>query len=343
MINLEIKDDILSIADDYETFFIDLYGVLFDGISFYKRALAALEALKAKGKKIILLSNSTQVSDEAKAGYSRKGMIQGLHYDEFITSGEFLYHIIKDCPEEFSRIMKKKCDSVKCIFMGNNGVFEKTHVRKVDIYEADFLYIGIPRASYGAVRIDDVWDCGGNKVNIEDVLESDWNKLQDSQGRRGFEEFTILLNNSLRLDKTLVVANPDIFALSSLNDSQNCGAIITQGAIAAYYEKLGGKVVYFGKPYAGIFEYAHQIANSKGPAVMVGDTPWTDISGANANGIDSALVTSTGIANEFIRRMDSSFSIEERFKALCEKITPKMTKLSVETWPTHFICRFSSS
>ncbi|MDR2724114.1 MAG: HAD hydrolase-like protein [Holosporaceae bacterium] len=340
---MEVKNDILSLADDYETFFIDVYGVIFDGTSFHERALSVLERLKKNKKKIIILSNSTQISDEAKIRYAYSGMMQNVHYDEFVTSGEFLHHIIMNHPWEFSESIGGKSETVKCIFTGNGDIFEDTHIKMGDLQSADFLYVGIPRASYGAVQIDDVWDCNGNKINIEDVLEKDWNSLQDSQGRKGFAEFAHLLNNCLRWNKTLLVANPDIFALSFGRDSRMQISIITQGAIAAYYEKLGGKVAYFGKPYRGIFEYAKQIVDSKGAILMVGDTPWTDISGANASGLDSALVMTTGVSHEFMKQMDDSLSLQEKCQILFEKITPKMTKLPFNVWPKHYINCFSSS
>jgi hypothetical protein len=226
------------------------------------------------------------------------------------------------------------------MFMGNSDIFEDTHLRIDTVQEADFLYVGVPRASYGAVRIDDVWDCHGNKINIEDVLKNDWNNLRDSRGRRGLAEFAHLLNNCLNLNKTLLIANPDIFAHSFDNASGEHVFIITQGAIAAYYEKLGGKAICFGKPSSDIFEYARRKSNSKGSILMVGDSPWTDIAGANASGIDSALVTTTGIASEFMKRIDDTFTIEEKCQILFEEIAPKMTKLSIDVRPKYFLNSF---
>ncbi|MDR1551322.1 MAG: HAD hydrolase-like protein [Holosporaceae bacterium] len=339
---MKIESDILSIADRYSTFFIDIYGVLFDGIRLFSKALSTLKALKQAGKKIIILSNATQVSSEAKAGYFQRGMGKGIHYDEFITSGEFLHYTIKNNPEKFSQMMGKTSNTVKCMFMGNANIFKNTHLQKGDVDNADFLYVGIPRASYGAVRVDNLCDRNGVKVNMEDVLDSDWNELRDDQGRSGLAEFSFLLMHCLQLKKTLLVANPDVFAHMALdNFHRKFCPIITQGALGAYYERLGGNVVYFGKPYPGIYEYAKQIADSDGPMIMVGDTPWTDIAGAASVGMDSALVVSTGIAGEFLQRMDSSLSIKEKCRKLFKEVAPKISKLSEGIYPNHFINRFS--
>jgi ribonucleotide monophosphatase NagD (HAD superfamily) len=337
MANSKIEPGILSIADAYETFFIDVYGVLFDGVNLYDRALATLEELKKRDKKVVILSNATQISSEAKIGYAKRGMIRGVHYDEFVTSGEFLHHTIKNNPEKFKEMFGGKADSVKCIFLGNANIFEETHLQKKPLKEADFVYVGVPRTSYGAVRIDDVWDCDGNRVNMEDVVDCDWTTLYDSEGRQGLAEFAGQLNICLSLEKPLLIANPDIFSHWPYGAGDSRSSIITQGAIGAYYEKLGGKVVYFGKPYPEIFEYARQSTDVRGQILMVGDTYWTDISGANACGLDSALVTETGAACEFLKRMDNSLSADEKFHILFEKIAPKMAKMTSSAYPTHFL------
>jgi HAD superfamily hydrolase (TIGR01450 family) len=338
---MEKKSNILSMINDYETLFIDAYGVLYDGVSMYDHVLPILERLKKDGKKIIILSNSTQVSKDMKTKYAQKGMIQNVHYDELITSGEFLHRTIMDHPDEFLKIMDGRSETVKCIFMGNGDVFADTHLTEVDMQDADFLYVGIPRASYGAVRIGDVWDGSENKINIEDVLENNWNDLHDSHGHKGLAEFAHILDNCLRLNKTLLVANPDIFACSIDYHTKERISIITQGAIGTYYEKMGGKVVYFGKPYGGIFEYAKQVAGSSKSILMIGDTPWTDISGANACGLDTALVLTTGVSNEFMSRMDDSLPVQEKYRLLFDQIAPKMARISNNVRPKYCISCFA--
>lgn len=68
------------------------------------------------------------------------------------------------------------------------------------------------------------------------------------------------------------------------------------GAYAQYYEEQGGKVIYFGKPFADIYQAAYEKlgAPEKSRLVAVGDALFTDIQGANLFGIDS-LFNLTGI------------------------------------------------
>lgn len=91
-------------------------------------------------------------------------------------------------------------------------------------------------------------------------------------------------------DLTMVCANPD----ASVNRNGTLG--IGPGALALYYEELGGRVIYFGKPYKAIYHLCleHLPDISPNRIVIVGDSLKTDIAGANNCGIDTILV-GTGI------------------------------------------------
>ena len=82
-------------------------------------------------------------------------------------------------------------------------------------------------------------------------------------------------------------ANPDIVV------QRGDKLIYCAGAIARFYEAMGGEVVYYGKPYAPIFVAAtrelHKHRAAKRP-LMIGDGPETDIIGANRVGIDALFV-----------------------------------------------------
>jgi ribonucleotide monophosphatase NagD (HAD superfamily) len=108
-----------------------------------------------------------------------------------------------------------------------------------------------------------------------------------------------------------------------------------------YYKKLGGTVIYFGKPYRDIFDYAKQFTKTNDKILMVGDTPWTDIYGANVSDIDSALVL-TGIAGEFLRSMPTSITMPEKIENLLHEITEEMSAATVcSVKPTHILRKFA--
>jgi HAD superfamily hydrolase (TIGR01450 family) len=338
---MDIKDDIFSIVDMYDAFFVDVYGVLYDGVNIFEDTLPTMKALKDKGKRVIILSNTTQIASDAKIGYAQRGIYEAVHFDEVVTSGEFLRSIIINKNQEFSEMMGFNSHNVKCMFMGNGNIFDESYVQKTDSYDdADFVYLGIPRASYGSIRIDDLFDENDKLISIEDVLYSDWHNIRDSLGRKGPLEFAHLLEVCLKKNKTLLVANPDIFAHGSIDQSFKKVPIFTQGILGRYYEKLGGKVVYFGKPYREIFEFTKRYTKPEDRIVMIGDTPWTDILGANNSNIDSAMVMS-GVSKEFLCNMDSSLTPAEKLDILFEKIAIKMHNTNEVMKPTHILRQFA--
>lgn len=87
-----------EIADQYDAFLVDQWGVLFDAHAPYPGAKAALEALRDAGKKVVLLSNSSKRRRDAlrnlevKMGLGPPGP-DGLYLD-IITSGEVTHALV---------------------------------------------------------------------------------------------------------------------------------------------------------------------------------------------------------------------------------------------------------
>ena len=65
------------------------------------------------------------------------------------------------------------------------------------------------------------------------------------------------------------------------------------GAIADVYEALGGRVIWYGKPYPAIYRHALHLAGDPAPEAVlaVGDGLQTDILGAARMGLDAVFVT----------------------------------------------------
>ena len=89
----------------------------------------------------------------------------------------------------------------------------------------------------------------------------------------------------------MLCANPDIVV-------QRDGKLIwCAGALAAEYEKLGGEVIYYGKPFLPIYDLALAATKGAHRILAVGDGLHTDIKGANNAGID-ALFIADGVHGE---------------------------------------------
>ena len=92
------------------------------------------------------------------------------------------------------------------------------------------------------------------------------------------------------LDKEMVCTNPDLIV--DRGDKRELCA----GSVAMVFEKMGGKVVYFGKPYPEVYNLS---INNKGKKILsVGDNLNTDIKGANLLNYDSLLISNGIHRNE---------------------------------------------
>lgn len=111
-------------------------------------------------------------------------------------------------------------------------------------------------------------------------------------------DYAELLNELLRRKLAMICANPDFVV-------QRGGRLVyCAGALAQAYEKIGGEVIYYGKPYAPI--YAPVMAAARRAAardivspLAVGDGLQTDIRGANTLGLE-ALFIADGVHGEEI-------------------------------------------
>jgi HAD superfamily hydrolase (TIGR01459 family) len=100
------------------------------------------------------------------------------------------------------------------------------------------------------------------------------------------EDFEDALREAAARHLPMVCANPDLVVLHR-GKMEICA-----GSIAQYYEELGGKVHYFGKPHAPIYRECFELlkVRDRRRILAVGDSLRTDIAGANAAGIDGLWV-----------------------------------------------------
>ncbi|WVT72057.1 TIGR01459 family HAD-type hydrolase [Sinorhizobium chiapasense] len=87
-------DRLSAIAERYDAFLIDQFGVLRDGRGPYPGAAETLVKLKDAGKRIIILSNSGKRSAENDRRLVDIGFVAGS-WDWFLTSGEVAWQILK--------------------------------------------------------------------------------------------------------------------------------------------------------------------------------------------------------------------------------------------------------
>ena len=80
-------DHLSEIYSQYDTFIIDLWGVMHNGIKLNGKAVNAVENLKNNKKKIIFLSNAPRPS-ESVVSFLKKLNMKEEYLENVMTSGE---------------------------------------------------------------------------------------------------------------------------------------------------------------------------------------------------------------------------------------------------------------
>ena len=78
---------ISEISDKFDVYFIDLWGVIHNGVQCYPEALKVLEKLKEQNKKIVLISNAPRPAAVVKVFLETIGLKSSC-YDFLVTSGD---------------------------------------------------------------------------------------------------------------------------------------------------------------------------------------------------------------------------------------------------------------
>ena len=171
--SIRIIDGIGEIADGYDGFILDLWGVLHDGMGPYPGVLDALRRLKAAGKRLVILSNAPRRAAPVAARMAEIGIPPGL-YDAVHSSGEEVWRHLKDRDEPFYAALGRR-----------------------------FYHIGPPR--------DDGVGAGLDFTRVEDVAEADFILNTGPWGweatTEGYED---LLQAAQARDLPMVCANADL-------------------------------------------------------------------------------------------------------------------------------------
>jgi HAD superfamily hydrolase (TIGR01459 family) len=87
-----------TLADRYDGFILDLWGVIHDGVTAFPGAVDCLHRLRAAGKPTLLLSNVPRPNEAAQELMRRMGIADDL-YTDILTSGEAVRRALRDPPD----------------------------------------------------------------------------------------------------------------------------------------------------------------------------------------------------------------------------------------------------
>ena len=108
------------------------------------------------------------------------------------------------------------------------------------------------------------------------------------------------------ISKKMICTNPDLI-VDRGETREFCA-----GSVAMVFEKMGGKVVYFGKPFPEV--YNQSIDKNKKKVLAIGDNLNTDIKGANNMNYDSMIIVN-GIHKEEIQK-DGIDKVSKNYQVL---------------------------
>lgn len=105
---IRIKRGLSALADDYDAFIVDLWGVLHDGVTAFPAAVDCLEALHARGKRIVILSNAPRRAAVVAARNAELGIAAQL-CDAVVSSGEDVWQHLHARPDAWYRGLGRRC------------------------------------------------------------------------------------------------------------------------------------------------------------------------------------------------------------------------------------------
>ena len=136
-IKLKKLDHLAEIYTLYDTFIIDLWGVMHNGIKLNPKAIEAVDNLMKNKKKVVFLSNAPRPSREVKKFLNQLKM-EDRYLKNILTSGEaamqalqnhqygkFFFHLGPKRDESvFFKIKKNNTSLEKCNFILCTGLFD---------------------------------------------------------------------------------------------------------------------------------------------------------------------------------------------------------------------------
>lgn len=271
-----------DVASQYDAFLIDLWGVVHDGFNAYAGAVECINQILKDNKKIIFLSNAPIPGRFAKKKLLDFGI--GPEGFQVLSSGDVIRHQLLHFEDQVFKNLGKRFYHL--IPERNSDILTDIPAKTANtLEEADFILI----TAY-------------------------------AEEGESLSQYDALFEKAISLNLPAICANPDKVVISG-SKNRYCAGIFSER-----YEKLGGIVHYYGKPHLSIYDQAFKLLSEGGftdkrKILMIGDTPDTDILGAQNAGIDSLLVLSGNMHNIMKK--------EEGNKDFSEKLLSALAKYNV--------------
>jgi HAD superfamily hydrolase (TIGR01459 family) len=263
----QIIASLSDLGTRYDAVFCDLWGCLHNGKTPFPTAVAALQGFRARGGKVLLLTNAPRPKSSVVKQLDGMGVPRDA-WDEVVTSGDA---------------------TQSAMLMGAVG-------RRV-------YFIGaVKDEAFFTDFADDLQAVAAQQPPITRVPLSEaegiiCTGLADDLKETPDDYRAVLLQGKIN-GLPMLCANPDIIV--DFGDTR----LYCAGALAKAYEEMGGTVYYFGKPHPPIYDLARRrlsalTGRNDATILAIGDGISTDVQGGLAEDIDTLFVTGGISAAEF--------------------------------------------
>ena len=274
-----------DISNSFDTFIIDLWGVMHDGKKSFPEAIKCVDALYKLKKNLIIISNSSQKNETILVDLKKLGFNIDV-FNKILTSGQTVWEELKKPTLAWSKKLGQNCYHLTNNLKKNKNDLLKELDKKIviDINNADFII-------------------GSSADPYKPILD-----------------YAPLLQKAYIKKLPFICVNPDY---ESVEKDDSNKRKICMGAIAKLYESIGGEVFILGKPSDFIYKKATLFINNfdKKRTIAIGDSLSHDIYGAYNFGIKSMFISSGIHSNIF--QSNNNINLRDLIKEYSEyKVLP---------------------
>lgn len=138
-----------AISDRFDAAILDQWGVLHDGAKAPPGAVEAVLAMKAAGKKMVVLSNSARFGSDSAGKLIALGYPPGT-FEGVVTSGETTYDLLRDRTDPFFAGLGRKV----LLIAREPTLIDGLDYTAVDVESAEFVLLGSSTAPEKSLAAD---------------------------------------------------------------------------------------------------------------------------------------------------------------------------------------------
>lgn len=309
------------ILDNYDTFLLDMWGVMHDGRAPYEGVLRAVRKLKESGKRLILLSNSSKRREDAERMLVELGF-DPADFHDIVTSGDVSHRLLRgdagggvagcenwdaidDVIAERGAAGRRKNVFVFGSGDDDGGYCESAGWTPSSVEDADLLL------ARGTFTID---DGSGTVIHKGDDEALYWEVMERSMMVASRRKLPMLVSNPDKVRPDAGSKTPMPGAIGDAYErfvwTTNCNPVgdMTEEVARSYVRRIG-------KPFGEVYDIALSSVSSSSSSsddddedgrrrdrvIMIGDALETDVVGGDNAGIDVLWVVNDGIHGADVR------------------------------------------